>query len=524
MLREANDTRRRDVALVFLLSFLVFAYFMPQWADWNIDSRLDLVHAIVDDHTVQIDRYHFNTWDKAVYKGHYYSDKAPGTALLGVPVYGLFVLARQTPVIGGGIRMLERNRGWNIAITLGRSSTQSHPAPKGVTLGGCQRAGSGNVQVIPWGNRLYKPFTAWALSKYVITVGVVGLMSAAFAAFFFWFLGWFGLAGAARWLGVAVYALGTVALPYSSNFYSHQVAAAMLFTAFALVYLYSRRHIGRWAVACSGFLLGFALLTEYTVAIIVLVLALYMLWHLRRDATGIGLAALCGGIPLVALGAYNAACFGSPLDTGYSHDYCWSPAQSQGLAGFSYPHLGALFDLTIGPYRGLFFQSPALVLAAVGAVLLWRRGDRVEAACCLAIAVTFVLALSSYWGWNGGRVDGPRYLVPALPFLALPFALALQPLLQNVSGRVLVTVLSAWSFLATWSLFLGGETFPTSWLRNPWLDFSLPALGRGTIAPNAGAFAGLSGWLSLVPLGLLVAAAFVIGRVKQPGHVPIGRD
>src|SRR5690349_9935813 len=92
---------RRHLVRVFLVSFLIYAYFMPRWADWNIDSRLDLVHAVVDDHSLQIDRYHWNTWDKAVYKGHYYSDKAPGTAFLGVVVYGVYAAARSTPGASG---------------------------------------------------------------------------------------------------------------------------------------------------------------------------------------------------------------------------------------------------------------------------------------------------------------------------------------------------------------------------------------------------------------------------------------
>jgi hypothetical protein len=140
------------------------------------------------------------------------------------------------------------------------------------------------------------------------------------------------------------------------------------------------------------------------------------------------------------------------------------------------------------------------------------------------IALGFILAISAYWGWNGGRVDGPRYLVPMVPFLALPVAVALPVLFRTVGGRVLVVALSAWSFLATWTLFLGGLTFPTSWLRNPWLQFSLPALGHGIITPNAGAFAGLSGWASLLPLVLLVAAVLLIRRLRPLDQVPIGRD
>lgn len=48
-------------------------------------SRLNLLHALFTERTFQIDAYHKNTPDKAVFKGHYYSDKAPGTVVLAAP-------------------------------------------------------------------------------------------------------------------------------------------------------------------------------------------------------------------------------------------------------------------------------------------------------------------------------------------------------------------------------------------------------------------------------------------------------
>jgi hypothetical protein len=56
-----------------------------------------------------------------------------------------------------------------------------------------------------------------------------------------------------------------------------------------------------------------------------------------------------------------------------------------------------------------------------------------------------------------------------------------------------------------------------SWLRNPLVDWSLPALGRNDIASNAGNFLGLTGWQSLVPLVLLLAliAAWPAGRAPR---------
>jgi hypothetical protein len=511
---------RAGVVKVCLLAFILYAYFMPRWSDWNIDSRLDLVHAIVDDGTLNINHTHWNTWDKAVYKGNYYSDKAPGSAFFGAVAYAGLAAARGTPVLGGGVRLVEKSVAWNTAIRLGYSNTQNQPAPKGYDLGGCQRAGTaGNVQYIPWGNRLVPPFQDWALSKYFVSVAVVGLTSALFAGIFFWFLGLFTRRSLCRWLLTGLVSAGTVALPYSTNFYSHQLVAAFLFVAFGLIFLYSRNRAGRWGAVGAGFLLGMAFLTEYTVALVIAILGVYALWVLRRDVKSIGALGLAAVVPLGALFAYNTICFGNALDTGYTHDFCWTAAQGAGFAGFTTPKLGPLWDLTLGTYHGLFNMSPFLLLVAPGAWFMARRGYRLEAAVCVTCAVTFILAISAYWGWNGGRVDGPRYLVPIVPFVALPVVFWLEAIGRAAAGWTITVALAAWSIFATWAQFLGGELFPDSWLRNPLFDYSLPQLAGNHVAPNAGLFLGLSGWQSLLPLaGLLLVVTMGSARLAIPGH------
>jgi hypothetical protein len=498
------------VVRVFSLAFVLYAYFMPRWADWNIDSRLDLVHSIVDDHSLKINRYHWNTWDKAVVNNRdFYSDKAPGTAFLGVVAYAGLQVARATPLIRTGIQQLERNHAWDVAIRLGKSDTQVRPAARGINLGGCQRAGTaGNVQYIPWGNRLVPPMRQWALSKYVVSVVTVSFLSALFVAFFFWFLGVYTRRQVNRWLLTLLFAVGTVAFPYSTVFYSHELVAGFLFVAFALLFLYRQEGIGKLAAPIAGFLFGMALFTEYTVAIIVAILGAYALWVLRRDPRSLGLMALAGSLPVIGLLAYNYACFGGPLDTGYTHDFCWSAAQGGGLAGFTTPKPGPLWDLTLGSFRGLFYTSPFLLLAAPGAVIMWRRGHQLEATICIVCATVFIVAISAYWGWNGGKVDGPRYLVPIVPFIAFPIVFLFDKLGRSLFAWVVVAIAAAWSLFATWALFLGGELFPISWLRNPLFDYSLPELKANHIAPNAGFFLGLSGWLSLLPL---LALLVVIG-------------
>src|SRR5690349_10488444 len=79
----------REAILVFLMVLLAYGYFSTE-RDVNINSRLALVKAFVDEGRFEIDSYHnteLYTVDKSYYNGHYYSDKAVGTATLGVLAY-----------------------------------------------------------------------------------------------------------------------------------------------------------------------------------------------------------------------------------------------------------------------------------------------------------------------------------------------------------------------------------------------------------------------------------------------------
>src|SRR5690242_3586521 len=71
-------------SLLGLASFFSFIYFY-EGGGWNQNSRFDLLRAIVERHTLQIDSYHTNTQENAHFRGHYYSDKAPGLVFLAVP-------------------------------------------------------------------------------------------------------------------------------------------------------------------------------------------------------------------------------------------------------------------------------------------------------------------------------------------------------------------------------------------------------------------------------------------------------
>src|SRR5882724_788727 len=83
-LPEKSPAQWKVASLVGLVIFLSFIYFY-EGGGWNQNSRFDLLRAMVERHTLQIDAYHENTQDKAHFRGHYYSDKAPGLVFLAVP-------------------------------------------------------------------------------------------------------------------------------------------------------------------------------------------------------------------------------------------------------------------------------------------------------------------------------------------------------------------------------------------------------------------------------------------------------
>ena len=80
-------TKKRLALAAILLVGLSYAT-MIQSFSWNQTSHYDLIRSLDQDKTT-IDSYQVNTGDKAFYKGHWYSARAPGLALYSLPFYDL---------------------------------------------------------------------------------------------------------------------------------------------------------------------------------------------------------------------------------------------------------------------------------------------------------------------------------------------------------------------------------------------------------------------------------------------------
>ena len=315
---------------------------------------------------------------------------------------------------------------------------------------------------------------------------------------------------------VVAYALATPVMSYARLLFGHQLAACLLFvgvvwTVEALDDLDPRK------AALGGALAASAVVVEYFVAFAGLPLAVLLAFRLRDpSARRTGVAAIAGALaPIVVLGAYQAAVFGSVFSTPYHHVVReeFAAAHGTGLLGLSAPTGTSIFEHLLSPWGGLLFWAPLTVLAAASLVQTVRAGeattfDRVGLATfCLLAALC--LGLTQTGGW---RV-GPRYLMSALPLLLPGFAL----LFRWVAARPYVLAVGAASVLLN---ALAATLFPHLIPEgNPVRDQLWPVIAEGLEPYNPLQALGL--WGVAVPLGL-VAAVGVFVWALQPNRKELG--
>jgi len=472
------NSRYNQIA-IFLILLVCYIYFLPRWADWNQNSRFDLVLSIVDEHTLSIDSYYMNTGDYALYDGHYYSDKAPGMSFLAVPVYAAFRSIASVPSVAA---VLER--------------VAASPA-FGETL---RAEGSG----------LLADKVRFAAALTLATWVVVSLPSALAGMLLYSLLGSLFVSEFRKVLVTLGYGLGTNAFPYAGSFYSHQLVAALLFFAFYLIFQRRGQAMSAKRLLLIGLLLGYAVITEYPTALIAGALFLYA-GFLLRDRRGFGYVILGCLPPVVLLAAYDLAAFGTALPAGYAHSALWTQPHHTGFMSLTYPKWDALWGLTFSPYRGLFFLSPFALLGAIGFVPFFREKDfRAESLVCLFAVVSFLLFNASSVMWWGGFAVGPRYMVPALPFLAVPAAFLLKSMPERRIWGVLLAMLVSISILTVGAVSIAGQNYPPEAFHFPLRDIAMPSLAAGDVARNLGMVFHLPAWQSLLPLVAVITLLLVM--------------
>lgn len=463
-----------EIILVFAMTLVAYGYFFEPVTDVNTNSRLSLVKSIVEERRFEIDSFRrsddLRTFDVAKFQDHFYSDKAIGSSLIGAAFYF-------------PIRAIARVLGISISTKI---------------------------------------------FKELITFLAISLICALLGPFLYSFLK--KITDSPRYslaITIAI-CLGTPLYQYSTVYYGHALVGLFLFTVLLLWFnIKDEAQISPIKVLISGYLLGYAIITEYQTAIIALLLGLYILyilWTKKRlfDIKIYGLLMMGTLPPLMIALAYNYAVFHDPFKTGYSYEviHQFVQGQSTGVMGIGIPNLNVLFDMTLHPTMGIFWQSPFLLFAFVGWFQMWKNKQyRAEAILSLSIILIYSLMMSGYYLWWGGSTTTPRNLVPIFPFFCIPFAFIVKKW-----GKWTVFIFALISIAQT-LILTGGEgqimaiikTMPSTSISTMFTQPSilynayLPEFLKGNLGANrADQFLHLGGFVSLLPLAVIEATLLVL--------------
>jgi hypothetical protein len=426
---STDSTRKRRLAIIGLLVFLsslIIYYFTLNsvWASDHPTSFLQLDYAIWANHTLVLgpsNTFLPHSVDDFIYNGYYYSALAPGVPLFAFPFVVLaFFLDGHFTVYGNAMFLSE----------------------------------------------LFVAITNAVASYLVYKIGRMyfGASTSVFLAF--------------------AYAFSTISWPFATFFFQSDPSAMfdLLAAYFALKILRGGDRRSWLGVFC-GLALSAAFVTDYVNAILVPIILLSLVISLRglkkpflKESIGFVLA-ICVGVAVIVL--YNYLSFGRPF---VSSEQLYLNSSTP-LGDFGYPlYLGLLLNL-FTPFRGLFFYSPVLVIGVIGYwKMLRERSTKDQGFFLLALFLGILLPYSAWYNPFGGLSYGPRFIIPAIPFLLVPGGFVLEKVKGSyyyIGIYVLYVIGVATNGIAALTSALGPER--AGWLSSPFLTSAFPAFVNGTL-------------------------------------------
>ena len=388
------------IILPLLIIFLWLNFISTQDGGHNAMSRFATLHALTQDHTLNIDKYVDYTvdWAKSKSNGHSYSNKAPGAVFLALPVYF---------VVDGAERFFR-------AVVY---KNEPYPLPgyfrKTLT--------SYLVQVIP--------FTLLAIVGWNLLLE----MGTPLAGAFFFLL---------------AFLFGNTSAILMNSFFGHGLAAMLFFSGILAL---QRKDFG-----FVGFFLGFAALTDYGGVPLSLIFIAGYFWGLHREHPERFFPLLPRHCLRLILGAllpatlwisYHTLAFGSPfalpmsqlspvfIEAKHAESALW------GVIGLI-PDPKILYEILLGNHRGILVSQPWILLAVVLLPALSSR-NRIHVPLVVCTSLSFLLLLymnTSFEGWHGGAAPGPRYLSMIFPLYAYLVAIYWKFIPPSVQRLLWITL------------------------------------------------------------------------------------
>ncbi len=486
----------RSTRLVLAVTLFVFYAWFFQGGGWNQNARFDTVRALIEHGTADITVYAGNTGDVSFQGDRIFSNKAPGLALLGAPVYAL-LYAGET--------------------LLGIDPSAQHSV-------------SANAHVI-----------SFFLSGLPALLLVLLLFSHFRSA---------GVGLDAALLLCLAFGCGSLLLPYAGTMMSHSLIAYLLFAGW---YCLSREQLEPRQIVLAGVAMGLAAVSEYLVIPLLLPYA-FVVWIRTRDLRRAGLFLVGPLLAVVVYFAFTWFAYGAFFTATYAAQDPLFQDEDLLFGMIGLPQPIRLYWLSFHPFRGLFYTCPVLLLGLLG-LPHWRNLPTSGVRALLPVCVIghFVLFNICFNGWTGGWGVGPRYLIPIIPFVFLlaPVGLsrfpklsmslgALSVLLMLISTSVLVFVpapnqeLRRASPITQMVPFLadGQVSISTQNMleRAPSLNYAelwersrrgVPSSAEAWDSYNLGEVLGLQGLWSLLPLLLLLLPLVAhLRTVARPRPAP----
>lgn len=253
------------------------------------------------------------------------------------------------------------------------------------------------------------------------------------------------------------FGLATTAFPYSGIAHHDAMASALLIMAFYLIFSLSRNNAAqefrRSKLILAGFFLALTITTSLLTLFMVFVIGVYFLSFRRwKEIPYFAVGAIAGLAPLLF---YDAVSFGNPF---------FVPLAGYRAAGQETGFVLRLdwdnfIDKTNGYAKLITLYVPVFWLGLWGLFLLPReyRREKYVALISIGILAAYVVNIPSF----GGRLYGPRYLLPAMPFVSFGLVgLRQLPLKSWAYPAVLgLAIVFLFSFLVNLAGALQGAMF-----------------------------------------------------------------